>query len=128
MKRTVKEKIYQKAHEELFADCKSKKKLVIFLFRKSSSSNVQPYIFTYSSEVAQTIFRLRAKSTNCRSNRGSTENCRLCWAGIENQEHVINCIKIKKDGERLCLSTCMKCKKVIEIARFQEFERLIKEM
>ena len=83
--------------------------------------------------MAQTIFKVRARSTNCLTNRGSHENCRLCGTEEETQEHVLNCQMIRDDGRILSLRTIQdfdvgwnESEDVVEIAtRFLKFEKAI---
>ena len=64
---------------------------------------VQKYLITYSFDVACVIFKLRGRTTNCRSNRGNHGECRLCGSMEESQDHCINCPSTNSDNELLSL-------------------------
>ena len=128
-KKTVKMKVVYEAHKELLQMCKSKKKTSSLSF--SAKFDPQPYLISYTTKIAISIFKIRGKSTNCLANRGSNENCRLCGLEPEDQEHVLNCEQIRNGGRVLSLHSLQNevltnDEVVKEIAeRFLEFQEKI---
>ena len=119
------------AHEMLLRECHDKKKTQNISFPDHFTT--QQYLTSYSPKVALTIFKIRARSTNCLTNRGSHEKCRLCGTEEETQEHVINCECVREGGRIMSLQTvqdfdveCNGSEDVVEIAtRFLKFEKAI---
>ena len=69
---------------------------------KYSKFKAQAYLFKYPTDVASIMFKLRAKSVDCKGNRKSSYPdliCRLCKNADEVQEHVINCPSIRHDED-----------------------------
>ena len=64
-RRMVKEKIKNKAWKDLMKECEMRKKTKNLIYTTFSA---QSYLFSYQSDIATTIFRIRAKSTNCKEN------------------------------------------------------------
>ena len=122
----VKRTVRCKTHEILLEEASTKKKLDGVLYPKKLIT--QAYLKSYPTKIAQTIFKIRARSTNCLANRGSSDVCRLCGEDAENQEHVLNCCQIRKEGRVLTLSSIKnevecECEDVTEIAeRFLTFQ------
>ena len=98
----VKTIVNEMAHCQLLTVCKSMKKTSQISFTKKFV--VQPYLISYTTKIAVTIFKVRTQSTNCLANRGKRDAlCRLCKQDLEDQEHVLNCSKLRGDGRWLKL-------------------------
>ena len=61
------------------------------------SHKIQKYLVTYPFEIANILFKLRGRSSNCRNNRGDHGECRLCGRSDESQSHCINCPRTNYD-------------------------------
>jgi hypothetical protein len=124
----IKRAVKKKAHEILLEEAQSKKKLDGVQF--PSDFKPLPYINCCSSKTAQTIFKIRGRSTNVLANRGSHEVCRLCGGEEETQDHVLNCSMIRGGDRILSLSSIKdfdgEMMDVFEIAeRFIKFQETI---
>ena len=100
-KAQVKKAVIEIAVQDLIAEVKTKKKLAHIEF--SAKLETQKYLSSYSTDVATVIFKLRGRSVNCLSNRGSDDMCRLCGSTQETQEHAVNCGEIVDDGQYMDL-------------------------
>ena len=100
-KSTVKKAVNEVALKVLIAEAKTKKKLAHICM--PTNLEMQKYLSSYSSDVATVIFKLRGRSVNCLSNRGSDDMCRLCGCTKETQEHAINCSEIADGGQYMDL-------------------------
>ena len=131
-KNTVKKQVTEKAYHDLINDCKLGSKTSSISF--PTSFERQPYLAHYPVKISISIFKIRARSTNCLANRGdSGSSCRLCGMDTETQIHVLNCHKIRNNGGELTLDKLtngtvpINDEEVVEIAeRFNKFEQLIK--
>ena len=95
-KNKVKNAVIKVAQENLTKQCKAMSKTSRLSYDKPC--NIQNYLVKCSFEDANTLFRLRSRSTNCRNNRGDHGECRLCGSGEESQNHCINCPQISNDN------------------------------
>ena len=127
-KGTVKRAVRDKAREFLLNEASSKKKLKDVSF--TDKFKPQPYLKRHSSKIAQTLFKIRGRSTNVLENRGSHGDCRLCGEEEETQEHILNCVKIRGQAQTLSLVTIKQMHDapdvLVEIAeRFMKFQEMI---
>ena len=77
-------------------DTKSKTKILTY-----DSLHQQTYIKDQPSEIACVIFRFRIRAINCKGNQKAMYTnlkCRLCETEEEDQDHVVNCIKVMEEG------------------------------
>ena len=103
-KQIVKTSVTQVAFTNLKSACRSKSKTKTLEYTSYKS---QTYLFDNDTKSTSIIFKLRARSADCRYNRkSSTSNlaCRLCMYQEENQAHIINCPVVKKDEDEIDLS------------------------
>ena len=64
----------------------------------------EPYILEYPSETARMIFRVRKRQVPCKSNMKTSHKdltCRLCQNEEENQQHIVNCPKVRGSKEEV---------------------------
>ena len=93
---------------------------------------IQRYLVSYPFDVANVVFKLRGRSTNCLTNRGDDGDCRVCGVTEESQNHCINCPDIFNDNGPISLATlygevASDDKEVMEIVdRFNRFEAVAK--
>ena len=100
----VKTSIRQCAFDNLKLLCKNKSKTKLLVY---TSFSPQKYLFDYDTKKASVVFKLRARCADCKANRKSSVvdlTCRLCLNDEENQEHIINCPVVRKDGDEMDLN------------------------
>ena len=93
--------MYDKAFRSLREENSTKSKTKHIVYEKFLP---QLYLFRTNPKIASTIFRLRSRNVECKKNRKSTSEdflCRLCSTEEENQEHIINCPKIRLINDKL---------------------------
>ena len=91
------------AFNELSKECESKTKTQKLTYETLSA---QKYLFLCPTDIASLIFKIRSRTLNCRDNQHSANpdtTCRLCGSEIEDQTHIINCTKVRCDGEIISL-------------------------
>ena len=130
-KNKVKKAVIEAAHQTLTKQCKAMSKTTRLSYDKPC--NIQNYLVRCSFEDANTLFKLRSRSTNCRNNRGDHGECRLCGCGEESQNHCINCPQISHDNP-LSIAVIYgdidpENEDVREVlVRFNRFEEAVKEI
>ena len=99
----VKSSIRATAFVQLKEECKNKTKTYSL---KYNSFQPQKYISTCQSNHTSLLFKIRARCLNCRDNHHHASpiiTCRLCDVDIENQDHIINCPKVRHEGQTITL-------------------------
>ena len=90
-------KVRQTAFEELIAENTKRSKTNDLQYQKFE---VQEYVRKAAPEVAYVIFRYRIRSIKCKANMKSSYTdlkCRLCEVADEDQNHVANCVMVRRD-------------------------------
>ena len=90
-KNLVNKRVAEYAFRSLTEQCKAMSKTKHLHYE--DSHKIQKYLVIYPFEIANIIFKLRGRSSNCRNNRGDHGECRLCGSFDESQSHCINCPK-----------------------------------
>jgi len=129
-KTKVKKTITESVRKLLIEKCKSMSKTGSLQY--NDLFKLQEYFLSYPFDVANVIFKLRGRSTNCLENRGQKKNCRLCGSGLETQNHGLNCPIVARGAEPMSMKLLFgdvpsKDKDVMEIVtRFNRFEEALK--
>ena len=118
----VKSAVRSVAFENLKQECKYKIKTYKLQYDSFQS---QEYILSCTSNIASLIFKIRARILNCRDNHHHSHQiitCRLCEVEIENQNHIINCSKVRRGGDVISLDCYHTPKFAIDTERLQTIQ------
>ena len=103
-KQIVEEKINDAAFSELSTANKQMSKTKELSYESLCR---RKYITEKPAEIANLVFRIRIRSVKCKANMKSSFTdlkCRLCDIADEDQEHVVNCAKVKGSGDEIDIS------------------------